>query len=349
MILTLIKTMYSSMRSRLSFFYTLSVLLALTFFIHTSKAQSFSPEQIEQLTAPIALYPDLLVSLILPSSTTPSDIGDAAFYLLGGGDVSLINQARWAPSVKALSRYSQVVVWMSYNTPWVEQLGTAYTYQEIEVLDSIQRLRQRAIIDGVLKDTNEQRVVIIDSIIYIEPADPELIYIPIYDPNACFSHRTLGLMGPWIFFDRPYYMGPWLTYGCDWRNHHIVSNLRYDSKLSRSQDIRRFEGAKIFNRTANHPAVTRSFKEIPVPTLQPGAPQIHAHSPRVDNPRPIQQNPIKQTPAPKAPLPPNQHTDRQPTTPNQLRPPPPKTPSPQTPPVRPLPSQTPTKQDDPKK
>ena len=335
------------MRSRLCLTKTISVLFALSFFIQAGKAQTFSPEQVEQLTAPIALYPDLLVSLILPASTTPSDIGDAAFYLLGGGDVSLINQARWAPSVKALSRYSQVVVWMSYNTPWVEQLGTAYTYQESEVLDSIQRLRQKAIIDGVLKDTNEQRVVIVDSIIYIEPADPELIYIPIYDPNACFSHRTLGLMGPWIFFDRPYYMGPWLTFGCDWKNHHIVSNVRYDSKLSRTHDMRRFEGAKLFNHPVNRPSVSRSFKDIPAPTLQPGAPQIHAHSPRVDTSHPIQPNTVRPTPRP--PLNPNQHIDRQPATPNQSRPLPPKTPTPQPPPIRPTPSQPPPKQDDPKK
>jgi hypothetical protein len=295
--------------------YSNLVLITVVFFISNPlKAEPYSLDQIDKLTAPIALYPDLLVSLILPASTTPSDIGDAAFYLLGGGDVLLINQARWAPSVKALSHYSQIIVWMSYNTPWVEQLGTAYLFQESNVLDSIQRLRQKAILDGVLKDTKEQRVVIINSIIYIEPADPELIYIPVYDPSVCFSHSTLGLMGPWIIFDRPYYMGHWLTFACDWKNHHIVSNLIYDGNLSRLHDPMRLEGAKYFIHSNNHITPPKSTKDITTPSLQPGAPQIHPYSPRIDKPSIQVKDNAKPSLIPKTPPTSDKQTERLPTS-----------------------------------
>jgi hypothetical protein len=253
------------------------------------RAETFTADQLEQLTAPIALYPDLLVSLILPASTQPNDISDAAFYVLGGGNASRIESARWAPSVKSMARYSQVIVWMSYNTPWVVQLGTAFSFQESEVLSSIQRLRQRAIIDGILKDTPEQRVVISDGIIYIEPADSELIYIPIYDANVCFRHATQGLMGPWIIFDRPYFMGEWLTYGCDWKNHHVVSNLKYDSRLSRSHELNRFNGSHIVTHEMRRPIRDPRVSEVIThPELQPGAPQIHSHSPREEQTRVLQ-------------------------------------------------------------
>jgi|GEM_PF-662960 len=251
------------------------LIISLIFFTGSSNltAQSFSQNQIDQLTAPIALYPDLLVSLILPAATTPNDISEAAFYILGGGNAAYIDKATWAPSVKALAHYAQVAVWMHYNEPWCIQLGESFRFQEGSVLASIQRLRRKALNDGILRDSPEQRVIIIEGIIYIEPTDTELIYVPRYDPRVCLTQVNQDFTGPWIAFDRPYFMGPWLTYGCDWRNRHIVSHMKYDPRLNRSYDRNRFFGSRVDSYQSNKKEmIPNMYSEISRPEMQPGTP-----------------------------------------------------------------------------
>lgn len=174
-----------------------------------------TPEQLEQLLAPIALYPDALIALILPAATVPTDIVLAARYLKENpGNLSQVEHRAWDDSVKSLTHYPDVLKWLDENLTWTRQLGEAFAAQPAEVMNAIQRLRARARASGTLTDTPQQQVVADPQVIRIVPADPEIIYVPRYDPAV-------------VFVERPYYYtsAPLLTFGVGWR---VGSWLAYD-------------------------------------------------------------------------------------------------------------------------
>jgi hypothetical protein len=176
--------------------------------------QILGADQLDQLLAPIALYPDPLIALILPASTVPSDVAAAAQYLTGGGDPSQIDSQAWDPSVKALAHYPQVLEWMNANTPWTQQLGQAYIAEPRDVMQSIQQLRAKALAAGTLVSTPQEQVISEDNDIRIVPAQPSTIYVPSYDPNLVYGEEPSepGL----IDYGIAYPMGPWLDYDLDW-------------------------------------------------------------------------------------------------------------------------------------
>ena len=173
---------------------------------------------LDQLMAPVALYPDPLISILLPASTFPSDIASAAAYLNGGGDPGRADEQPWDPSVRALAHYPDVVKWMGQNTAWTQATGAAFASQPSEVMGSIQRLRELARAAGTLTNTPQQQVVTNGDYIEIEPAQPNVIYVPRYDPGIVFVDQPYyGYNGPFLFFGPPFPFGPWLTFGCNWR------------------------------------------------------------------------------------------------------------------------------------
>ena len=155
------------------------------------KSQLRSSAELDQMLGPIALYPDPLIAQILPAATLPSEIVLADRYVNGGGDPNLIDQQPWDPSVKALARYPTVLKWMDDNLAWTTALGQAFLAQQQDVMDSIQRLRAQAQALGNLQSTPQENVVADDGTIEILPADPQMIYVPVYQPDMVYFQQPI--------------------------------------------------------------------------------------------------------------------------------------------------------------
>jgi len=154
---------------------------------------AFSPEQIEQMVAPIALYPDALLAQVFMSATYPLEIVQAARWvkknesLKGEALDAALRDQGWDPSVKTLVLFPTVLQRMNDNLDWTQDLGDAFLAQEQEVMDTVQRLRQEAQKTGALKDTPQQKVVVEKETIIVEPAEPQTVYVPTYDPSAVYG------------------------------------------------------------------------------------------------------------------------------------------------------------------
>ena len=182
--------------------------------------QPLGYQQLDQLLGPIALYPDPLIAQILPASTLPTQIVLADRYVSGGGDPNQIDQQPWDPSVQALARYPGVLKWMDDNLNWTAAVGQAFLYQQQEVMDSIQRLRQSASNIGNLQSTPQQQVVNDGGNIEIVPADPQVIYVPVYQPDQVYYQTAYG--SPFITFGIGFAIGAWLNCDFDWGHHDII-------------------------------------------------------------------------------------------------------------------------------
>jgi hypothetical protein len=153
-----------------------------------SPSKSFSQQELDQLLAPIALYPDPLVAQVLMASTYPLEIVFAERWVKANPSLkdkaledALQNQ-RWDPAVKSLAVFPQVLTMMSEKLDWTQKLGDAFLAQQKEVMATIQTLRGKAVTQGALKDSKEQKVVTEvqnnTTIIKIEPSDPQVVYVP---------------------------------------------------------------------------------------------------------------------------------------------------------------------------
>lgn len=155
----------------------------------------YTQQQLDDLLAPIALYPDPLLSQILMAATYPAEVADADQFVRANpnltGDAldrALLAQP-WDPSVKSLCRYPDVLAAMAQNMDQTVALGDAFLGQRDQVMDTVQNLRRRAYEAGRLRTTAEQRVVYDGAYILVEPVSLEIIYVPVYDP--CWVY------GPW--------------------------------------------------------------------------------------------------------------------------------------------------------
>ena len=184
------------------------------------EVQLRSAAELDQMLGPIALYPDPLIAQILPAATLPPEIVLADRYVNGGGDPNLIDQQPWDPSVRALARYPTVLKWMDDNLAWTTALGQAFLYQQPDVMASIQRLRAQAQALGNLQSTSQDNVVVDDGSIEILPANPQFIYVPVYQPDVVYFQRPFG--APFISFGLGFAVGAWLNHDFDWHNHHLI-------------------------------------------------------------------------------------------------------------------------------
>ena len=174
-------------------------------------------EQLQQLVAPIALYPDSLVAQILAASTFPEQVVEADRWvqahagLKGDSLGHAVDQQSWDASVKALSAFPSVLGNMDKNLSWTSSLGDAYYNQQPEVMDAIQVMRQRAQQAGNLKSTPQQTVET-GSTIVIQPGAPEVVYVPAYDPWVVYGDPIVAWPG-WYPYPGIWYDGPYLSWG----------------------------------------------------------------------------------------------------------------------------------------
>jgi hypothetical protein len=181
--------------------------------------QALPAAQLDQLLGPIALYPDPLIAEILPASTLPTQIVLADRYV-AGGDPGQIGQQPWDASVQALARYPSVLKWMDDNLNWTTELGQAFLNQQSDVMNSIQRLRATASQLGNLQSSPQQQVIADGSDIEIVPADPQVIYVPVYQPDQVYYDAADG--SPFITFGGGWPIGAWLNYDCNWGNGNLI-------------------------------------------------------------------------------------------------------------------------------
>src|SRR5438132_1367731 len=192
--------------------------------------QILSGQQLQQLVAPVALYPDPLLAQILTASTYPLEVVMAARWSkdnpdLKGKDLEdAMQQQPWDPSVKGLTAVPQVLAMMNDKLDWTQQLGEAFLVQPDDITKAVQALRAKAESTGNLKTTKEQRVrrvaapppsagevVVVPEYIAIEPFEPEVIYVPVYDPVVIFG------VGYWPAAYVPFFWyPPWWTVGPVW-------------------------------------------------------------------------------------------------------------------------------------
>jgi Protein of unknown function (DUF3300) len=180
-------------------------------------AASFKPEEIEQLVAPIALYPDSLVSQILMASTYPLEVVEADRWAKQNKNqksdafAAALEKQSWDPSVKSLVNFPQVLSMMSEKLEVTQKLGDVFLAQQKDVLDAVQRLRVKAQKEGNLKTTKEQKVIVEQptptqqtTIIKIEPADPQVVYVPTYNPTVVYGAWPYPAYPPYPYYPPGY-------------------------------------------------------------------------------------------------------------------------------------------------
>jgi len=192
----------------------LMVVLAVTLPRAQDAPKPFSSEELEQLVAPIALYPDALVAQILMASTYPLEVVEAARWSKANPKVKdkaledAMQQQKWDPSVKSLTAFPQVIQGMSDKLEQTQKLGDAFLGQQKEVLAAVQRLRGKADQAGNLKSSKEQNVTKTEeagqTVIKIEPANPDVVYVPSYNPTTVYGPWPYPAYPPYY----PYYYAP---------------------------------------------------------------------------------------------------------------------------------------------
>lgn len=166
-------------------------------------APVFTQAELDQMLAPVALYPDTVLSHVLIAATYPLEIVQAARFsrdnphLKGEEAVAAVEHMNWDPSVKALVAFPELLDRMDRDIDWTQRLGDAFLVQEDEVVDTIQYLRDQAYAEGNLRSDEHVKVVRETRYIYIEPARPNYIYLPYYDPRYIY--------GSWRWADYPPY------------------------------------------------------------------------------------------------------------------------------------------------
>jgi Protein of unknown function (DUF3300) len=205
-----------------------------------------SKQELQQLVAPIALYPDSLVAQILAASTYPDQVVQADRWLqahpeLKGDQLAqAVNQQPWDPSVKAMAEFPSVLANMDKNLSWTSSLGDAYINNQDAVMNAIQEMRHEAQKAGNLKNTSQLTVQDQGPDIVIEPANPEVVYVPEYDPWLVYGVGIAPWPG-WYWYPGLYWTGPgigfgfgfgigffggygwgWHHWGPDWHHHYVA-------------------------------------------------------------------------------------------------------------------------------
>jgi hypothetical protein len=171
-----------------------------------------SQAELDQMLAPVALYPDELLTQVLTAATYPLEIVEAARWsqanpdLTGTDAVNAVDAQDWDQSVKTLLAFPDLLQMMDDKLDWTERLGDTFLAQQAQVMDTVQSLRRKAEAAGTLSSGGELRVDDEDGNIGIEPAAPDLVYLPYYDPNVVY--------GSWWWPGYPpVYWTPWPGYG----------------------------------------------------------------------------------------------------------------------------------------
>src|SRR5713101_4811089 len=177
-----------------------------------------SPKELQQLVAPIALYPDALVAQILAASTYPTEIVEADRWMQRHSDLKgdklakEVDKQDWDPSVKAMVQFPSVLENMDKNLSWTSSLGDAYANDQQDVTNAVQEMRQQARNAGHLNSNEQERVTTQGSTIIIEPANPEVVYVPAYDPWLVYGAPIVAYPG-WYPVSGIFWGGVGLSFG----------------------------------------------------------------------------------------------------------------------------------------
>jgi hypothetical protein len=230
----------------------------------------FKPEELDQLLAPIALYPDSLLAQIFMASTYPLEVVQADRWakqnkdLKGEALTAALEKQPWDPSVKSLVNFPQVLAMMSEKLDWTQKLGDAFLAQQKDVMDSVQALRKRAADAGTLKTTKEQKVVVEQETIIIESASPQVVYVPSYNPTVVYGAWPYPAYPPAYYYPPGYVAGTALLsfgvgmavgaawgYGwghCDWHGGDvdvdINRNTNINNNINRGNYAKQYQGGK---------------------------------------------------------------------------------------------------------
>jgi hypothetical protein len=224
----------------------------------------FRQEELAQMLAPIALYPDALLVQVLMAATYPLEVVAADRWvqanqnIQGDGLAIALEQRNWDPSVKSLVNFPTVLAMMSDQLEWTQRLGDAFLSQKDQVMDTVQELRVRAQNAGTLTTTREQAVIIQDRDIIIEPVNPEVIYVPVYNPTIAYGPWWYPAYPPYYYYPPGYIIGSGLIGfgvglfvgaawgyawgGCNWRNHRVYINPYQN--MAFNKHINRYDHAK---------------------------------------------------------------------------------------------------------
>jgi hypothetical protein len=197
-------------------------------------AATLSPDELRELVAPVALYPDDLLAIVLPATTQPLQIVEAQRFLeKQKTNKDLKPNENWDPSVLALLNYPEVIKLMNDDLDWTQRLGNAVMDQQEDVLGAIQDARQGATAAGYLQSNDKQTVVTEQQTIIIKSADPEVIYVPTYDPAPVVQNTYVNYPPPVYSTPYPYYYAPGaafvtgmfvgaaFSYAFDWHHNDI--------------------------------------------------------------------------------------------------------------------------------
>jgi len=226
-----------------------------------AQAQPFKPEELEQIVAPIALYPDSLLSQVFMASTYPLEIVQAARWQKEHPDVKgdavskAVEKETWDASVKSLIAFPDVLTMMNEKLDWTQKLGDAFLAQQKDVMDAVQRLRTKAKEAGNLKSSKEQTVKTeaapagapAPQIIIIESKDPEVIYVPAYNPTVVYGAWPYPAYPPYYYYP-PYYapgaaffsfsvgvvVGGAIWGNCNWGHSDIDINVNNYNNFNRN-------------------------------------------------------------------------------------------------------------------
>lgn len=201
-----------------------------------ARSQALDPNELDELVAPIALYPDDLLGIILPASTFPLDIVRAARFLDDlEQDPSLEPDDAWDESVIALLNYPEVLRMMNEDLDWTWALGEAVLTDEPAVLAAAQDFRRRALVAGNLNSDDKQIVSDSEGVIEISPADPEVVYVPVYEPREVVVYQPYPVYRYYpigyplyyypypsgYFWDTGFFWGVTSYFSIGWQTHHL--------------------------------------------------------------------------------------------------------------------------------
>jgi uncharacterized membrane protein YgcG len=221
---------------------------------------AFKQEELDQMLAPIALYPDALVTQVLMASTYPLEVVHADRFakqnknLKGHALAKELEKQKWDPSVKSLVNFPQVLTMMSEKLDWTQKLGDAFLAQQKDVMNTIQSLRAKAYASGNLKTTKEQKVIVEEKIIKIESASPQVVYVPVYNPTVVYGAWWYPAYPPYYYYPPGYAAAPsafWFASGValgaawgyawgssNWRggdvNINVNQNYNFNQNINRT-------------------------------------------------------------------------------------------------------------------
>jgi hypothetical protein len=231
-----------------------------------AQKQPFKPEELEQIVAPIALYPDALLAQVFMASTYPLEIVQAARWskehpqVKGDAVAKEMEKQTWDASVKSLVAFPDVLTMMNDKLDWTQKLGDAFLAQQKEVMDAVQRLRAKAKDSGNLKSSKEQTVkteaapagAATPQIIIIESPSPEVVYVPTYNPTVVYGAWPYPAYPPYYYYPPGYAAGAaFFTFsmgvvvggalwgGCNWGHSDIDINVNRYNNFNRTNNINR--------------------------------------------------------------------------------------------------------------